>query len=187
MRTMLRLTTISWRKLRSSPASRRNRAWCGRRSRRSSSEKARAGWRGSAAPSLGSRLRHGAGRPLRGSSADTSGLGRPFRIGEAALAALLDADLILAHPLSFGELALRNLSRREAVLTALLDLPAVIVATDREVLEFIDRHALFGRGVGYVDAHLLAAARLTAGASYGRTTSGCTASRTPWAWRRSRT
>jgi hypothetical protein len=45
-----------------------------------------------------------------------------------------------------------------------LDLPAALVATDAEVLGFIDRHALFGRGVGYVDIHLLAAARLTVGA-----------------------
>jgi len=58
---------------------------------------------------------------------------------------------------------LGNLSR-EAVLTALLNLPAAVVATDREVLEFIDHNALFGRGVGCVDAHLLAATRLTAGA-----------------------
>ncbi|WP_158932598.1 hypothetical protein [Acidisphaera sp. S103] len=36
--------------------------------------------------------------------------------------------------------------------------------TDVEVLHFIDRHVLFGRGVGHVDAHLLAAVRLTAGA-----------------------
>jgi predicted nucleic acid-binding protein len=33
------------------------------------------------------------------------------------------------------------------------------------VLRFIDREALYGRGIGYVDAHLLASARLTAGGS----------------------
>jgi predicted nucleic acid-binding protein len=96
--------------------------------------------------------------------ADTSVWVAHFRSGEAALAALLDANLVLAHPFVIGELALGNLSNRQAVLTALLDLPAAVLATDSEVLEFIDRHALFGRGVGYVDAHLLAAARLTAGA-----------------------
>jgi hypothetical protein len=36
-------------------------------------------------------------------------------------------------------------------------------ATDSEVLEFIARQFLFGRGIGYVDAHLLAAVRLTPG------------------------
>jgi len=50
------------------------------------------------------------------------------------------------------------------VLADLSDLPEVVVATDAEVLSFIDRHSLFGRGVGHIDAHLLAAARLTAGA-----------------------
>jgi predicted nucleic acid-binding protein len=96
--------------------------------------------------------------------ADTSVWVAHFRSTEAALAELLDASLILAHPFVIGELALGNLGARDAVLTALLDLPAAVVATDSEVLDFIDRHALFGRGIGYIDAHLLAAARLTAGA-----------------------
>jgi hypothetical protein len=63
-----------------------------------------------------------------------------------------------------GELALGNLRRRDPILSALPDLPRAIVATDTEVLHFIDRHALFGRGIGYIDAHLLAAVQLTAGA-----------------------
>jgi hypothetical protein len=54
--------------------------------------------------------------------------------------------------------------RREAVLTALSDLPQAEIATDAEILTFIERHALFGRGIGYVDVHLLAAVRLTGGA-----------------------
>ena len=44
------------------------------------------------------------------------------------------------------------------------ELPQATVASDEEVMHFIDREALFGRGIGYVDAHLLAAVRLTAGA-----------------------
>jgi hypothetical protein len=44
-------------------------------------------------------------------------------------------------------------------------LPRAAVATDEEVLKFVDRQALFGRGVGYVDVHLLAAVRLTPGAA----------------------
>ena len=44
------------------------------------------------------------------------------------------------------------------------ELPKVTVGTDAEVLAFIGRHALFGQGIGYVDVHLLAAVRLTAGA-----------------------
>jgi predicted nucleic acid-binding protein len=87
-----------------------------------------------------------------------------LRATEKALVALLDKGLVLAHPFVIGELALGNLRQREIVLDALSDLPPAGVATDAEVLHFIDRHALFGRGVGYIDAHLLAAARLTAGA-----------------------
>jgi len=72
--------------------------------------------------------------------------------------------MVLAHPFVIGELALGNLRQREVVLGALSDLPHASVATDVEVLHYISRYALFGRGVGYVDVHLLAAVRLTAGA-----------------------
>jgi predicted nucleic acid-binding protein len=85
--------------------------------------------------------------------------------GDRALAALLEAGDVLIHPFVIGELALGNLRRRKIVLGALSDLPRASVATDGEVLHFIDRHELFGRRVGYVDAHLLAAARLTARAA----------------------
>ena len=87
-----------------------------------------------------------------------------LRAHNAVLAALLGTGMVVVHPFVVGELALGNLRQREAVLTALADLPQVSVATDAEVLRFIDRHGLFGRGVGYIDAHLLAAVRLTAGA-----------------------
>jgi predicted nucleic acid-binding protein len=86
-----------------------------------------------------------------------------LRSGNATLAELLEAGRVLTHPFVIGELALGALRQRVAVMTALSDLPSAIVATEAEVLAFIDRHALFGRGIGYVDAHLLAAARLTAG------------------------
>jgi predicted nucleic acid-binding protein len=77
---------------------------------------------------------------------------------------LLDAGMVLTHPFVIGELALGNLREREIILSALSDLPRAFIATDAEVLHFIDRQTLFGRGIGYVDAHLLAAVRLTAGA-----------------------
>lgn len=95
---------------------------------------------------------------------DTSVWVDHLRAGDKTLAALLDAAAVLAHPFVIGELAMGNLRQRETVLSALSDLTHASVATDAEILHFIDRHALFGRGVGYVDAHLLAAARLTAGA-----------------------
>ena len=96
---------------------------------------------------------------------DTSVWVDHLRKGDEALAALLDAVMVLTHPFVIGELALGNLRRREIVLSALSDLPRAAVATDAEVRHFIERHALFGRSIGYVDAHLLAATRLTAGAA----------------------
>jgi predicted nucleic acid-binding protein len=95
---------------------------------------------------------------------DTSVWVDHLRATEKVVVALLDKGLVLAHPFVIGELALGNLRQREIVLDALSDLPRAGVATDVEALHFIDRHALFGRGVGYIDAHLLAAVRLTAGA-----------------------
>jgi hypothetical protein len=87
-----------------------------------------------------------------------------LRAGDRALAALLAAGAVLTHPFVVGELALGNLRQREIVLNALMDLPRASLASDAEVLHFIDQHLLFGRGIGYIDAHLLAAVRLTAGA-----------------------
>nr|MBS0020293.1 VapC toxin family PIN domain ribonuclease [Gammaproteobacteria bacterium] len=50
---------------------------------------------------------------------------------------------------------------REQVLVLVKALPKASVASDDEVLFFIERHALMGRGIGYVDAHLLAAVTLS--------------------------
>jgi predicted nucleic acid-binding protein len=88
--------------------------------------------------------------------------------GDERLISLLDSGEVLGHPfvigeLAIGELALGNLRNRDAVLSDLRDLPQVVLAEHEDVLELINLQALFGRGIGYVDAHLLAAARLTDG------------------------
>jgi predicted nucleic acid-binding protein len=88
-----------------------------------------------------------------------------LRAGNETVAGLLDAGRVLAHPFVIGELALGNLRQRHEVLAYLQDLPQAKAATDREVLHFIEQHALAGLGIGYVDVHLLASTRLTAGAS----------------------
>jgi hypothetical protein len=75
---------------------------------------------------------------------------------------LLNSGEVLAHPFVIGELALSNLRQRDALLADLQDLPQATAASDEEVLNLIDSEALYGRGIGYVDAHLLAALRLTA-------------------------
>ena len=69
------------------------------------------------------------------------------------------------HPFVLGELGLGHLRQRDLIVTSLKDLPEAKVATDDEVLRFIGERRLFGLGIGYVDAHLLAAVTLTAGAT----------------------
>ena len=86
-----------------------------------------------------------------------------LRAGDANLALRLEAGEVLAHPFIIGELALGNLKQRESILAAMQSLPQASVATEEEVLLFIEQHKLFGLGIGYVDAHLLSAARLTPG------------------------
>jgi predicted nucleic acid-binding protein len=96
---------------------------------------------------------------------DTSVWVDHLRRGDNALAALLDGGRVLTHPFVIGELALGQMGRRDIVLAALRRLPKAKVAFHGEVLRFIGEHALSGLGIGYVDAHLLAAARLTIGVS----------------------
>jgi predicted nucleic acid-binding protein len=94
---------------------------------------------------------------------DTSVWIEHLRLASGLLGALLDGGEVLGHPFVIGELALGNLRQRDDILRALRRLPQATSASHTEVLQFIDREMLFGRGIGYVDAHLLAAARLTAG------------------------
>lgn len=85
-----------------------------------------------------------------------------LRKRNARLSTLLEDGRVLAHPFVIGELACGLLSDREVVLGLLTELPAAPVATDAEVLALIERHSLAGRGIGLVDAHLLASAVLAA-------------------------
>ena len=86
-----------------------------------------------------------------------------LRQGDQRLVALLEASQVLTHPFVVGELALGSLKNRETILGSLKGLPQAATATDEEVQQFIERNALFGLDIGYIDAHLLAAVRLNAG------------------------
>jgi len=88
-----------------------------------------------------------------------------LRRRDEILTSLLEQGAVLAHPFVIGELALGSLPRRDFVLNSLRRLPRANIARDEEVMRFVDREALFGIGIGFVDAHLLAATRLTAGAT----------------------
>ena len=75
--------------------------------------------------------------------------------------ALLDGQ-VLMHPFVLGEIACGNLRSRSDVLGDLERLPSAIAADHHEVLGFLDQHRLFGAGIAWIDAHLLASARLSA-------------------------
>ena len=94
---------------------------------------------------------------------DTSVWVDHLRQGDNTLVGLLASGQVLAHPFVVGELALGNLQQRKTILASLQDLPQANVATDQEVVHFIERHALAGLGIGYIDAHLLASTQLTSG------------------------
>jgi predicted nucleic acid-binding protein len=92
---------------------------------------------------------------------DTSVWVDHLRSGVPLLANLLQEGEVLIHPWVIGEIACGNLRNRQQVLDLLLGLPTALVASDSEVLLLIERGNLMGRGIGYVDANLLAAAKLS--------------------------
>ena len=95
---------------------------------------------------------------------DTSVWGDHLRRGDAGLVEPLDRSAVVMHPFVVGEIACGSLRDRDLVLDLMQDLPAALVATPDEVLKFIGIHALHGKGIGYVDVHLLASVALTPGA-----------------------
>jgi predicted nucleic acid-binding protein len=87
-----------------------------------------------------------------------------LRTSIAPLEDALEAGDALVHPFIIGELACGEMKQRSEVLQLLATLPSSVVATDDETLHFIERHRLMGKGIGYIDAHLLASVTLTDGA-----------------------
>jgi predicted nucleic acid-binding protein len=77
------------------------------------------------------------------------------------LTALMARNEVVIHPFVIGELAMGGMRRRNLVLGELQKLPTLVVAAHREVMYLVDEHRLFGTGIGYIDAHLIASARLT--------------------------
>lgn len=83
-----------------------------------------------------------------------------FRQPNVRLVALLNNAEVLTHSFVIGELALGNMANRTTILSLLRDLPKAPLGQEDEVLEFVERRSLHGAGIGYVDAHLIAAALL---------------------------
>lgn len=93
--------------------------------------------------------------------ADTSIWINHFRKGDADLSDRLTSMQILVHPIILGELACGNLPKRRMTLSDLQGLPQAIPATDAEVLMLIHERKIWARGIGWMDAHLLASSLLT--------------------------
>jgi hypothetical protein len=81
-----------------------------------------------------------------------------LRSGSPALASLLQNEVVCTHDFVIGELACGNLRNRAEVLGLLQSLPRLSAAAEDETLFFIEQQRLMGCGIGYIDAHLLAAA-----------------------------
>ncbi|OGP66458.1 MAG: ribonuclease [Deltaproteobacteria bacterium RBG_16_44_11] len=92
---------------------------------------------------------------------DTSVWVSHLRDGNDELASLLSDGRVLCHPLIVGELACGNLKDRAVILSFLQLLPMSIEAEHHEVLSFIENNRLMGKGMGYVDVHLITSAVLT--------------------------
>ncbi|UCC83221.1 MAG: PIN domain-containing protein [Gemmatimonadota bacterium] len=91
---------------------------------------------------------------------DTSVWVDHLRRGHAALGRQLMEREVWCHPFVIGELACGSLEARSEVLSLLSALPQAPLAEHDEVLAFVESNRLAGRGIGCIDAHLLAAARL---------------------------
>ncbi len=81
-----------------------------------------------------------------------------LRSGNPSLSGLLQNGLVCTHDFVIGELACGNLQNRAEVLGLMQSLPRLGVVTEDESLFFIEKQQLMGRGIGYIDVHLLAAA-----------------------------
>jgi predicted nucleic acid-binding protein len=94
---------------------------------------------------------------------DTSVWVDHLRRGDADLVKLLDTSAAAIHDFIIGEIACGHLKARERVLGLLASLPRIVPGTEEEALHFLEHRHLFGRGLGYIDVHLLVAASLHAG------------------------
>ena len=83
--------------------------------------------------------------------------------GEPKLVQLLDLNEVRMHDMVFGEVAMGSIEQRKNALVLLPLLPLMVVASHSEVMKLVDQHQLYGRGVGYVDVHLLTSVVLLPG------------------------
>lgn len=92
---------------------------------------------------------------------DTSVWIAHFRKAGSRLGELLSEGLVMVHPFVLGELACGNLKNRVRILSDLEALPCAVSAAHEEVMRLIEARKLWGLGIGWIDAHLLASALLS--------------------------
>ena len=73
---------------------------------------------------------------------------------------LVEAD-VMTHQFIIGELACGNLKNRQQILTLLGELPSAQLATHEETLTLLEKRTLMGKGIGWIDANLIASALLS--------------------------
>jgi predicted nucleic acid-binding protein len=92
---------------------------------------------------------------------DTSIWVEHFRNGSAELRRLLLDGQVYCHPFIVGELACGHLKKRSEILDLLSSLQQAIISDDEEALQLIETRRLYGRGLGWIDVHILSSALLT--------------------------
>ncbi len=93
--------------------------------------------------------------------ADTSIWIDHLRKGSQQLSELLEYGRIVCHPFVVGELACGNLRHRDEVLSLLMALPSATIARHEEAMRCAAERKLHGKGLGWIDVHLLASCLLT--------------------------
>jgi predicted nucleic acid-binding protein len=93
--------------------------------------------------------------------ADTSIWVEHLHEGSRLLAKLLEEGMVLIHPFIIGELACGSMANRREIPDLLAALPVANLAQHTEVMRFVEKNRLYGCGIGWIDAHLLASALLS--------------------------
>ena len=91
---------------------------------------------------------------------DTSVWVDHFRHRESLLVDLLNSGEVVTHPFIIGELACGNLRNRTEILSLLSALPNLKIASHSEALHLVAARSLHGKGIGWIDIHLLSSSLL---------------------------
>ncbi len=92
--------------------------------------------------------------------ADTSVWVDHLRRDRHGLASLLEQDGVICHPFVVGELACGSLANRDRFLRLMSALPPAMVAEHEEIMRLVHDRRIHGRGIGWIDMHLLASSLL---------------------------